>query len=386
MKIIDYFKNKINRKKNKSQLLLDTSENRCKDLINDEYIQNILCNMPHNLSNMEKAYYIYIELGKIVKERPKFVFSDVQTKKEIYNDAIDSEYYGICKSISELYISILKDKRVGISAETFEQYPECKIGHVDTILNIDNKHYILNLIGDLSRIKTSRRVNEFCFDLSREIGDEFEDQENKKYLQRLESRYGKIDSLTREEIEQLDKKIGYSFFVPRVSGDKRGIYTEDTLELLRKDINDPEVFKKYVLKDMNIPKEEWLKYKIMYIFQNIGKFTEFSGNIGYMEFLHYYMKLFNKILLPEDFSRISTYIATFGGDVSNPVSVLNIKPMKEPDNDKKGELYYICYENNKIHIRKDLEDIKLIMGKTDKDQFEIIRVYEMINSKEDEER
>lgn len=116
------------------------------------------------------------------------------------------------------------------------------------ILNINGNNYIVNLISDLSRIKTSRRVNSFCFDLSRPVKNLIIREDNEAYLERLEHCYGKIDSLTRNDIEQLDKKLGYSFFVPQFSKDnERGFYTEDTIELLRKDMNNPELFREYVL-------------------------------------------------------------------------------------------------------------------------------------------
>lgn len=164
--------------------------------------------MPQNISQIEKAYYIYLELGKIVSENPSFVFTNEEGKERHYNDVIDNEYYGICKSISELYVSILRDNRIGISADLVKKDPENPITHIDTILKIDGKNYITNLISYLSRIKTSRRVNKFCFDLK---------EENESYLKRLELYYSKIDSLTRRDIEKLDKKLGYSFFIPEIS-------------------------------------------------------------------------------------------------------------------------------------------------------------------------
>lgn len=154
----------------------------------------------------------------------------------------------------------MKDERIGISAELVKKYPESPITHVDTILKIGGKNYISNLISDLSRIKTSRRINSFCFDLSRPVNNPILKEENESYLKRLEQHYGKIDSLTRQDIEQLDKKLGYSFFIPETSNEnERGLYTEDTIELLRKDMNDPELFKKYVLHDKAVSEEELLR-------------------------------------------------------------------------------------------------------------------------------
>ena len=141
MRIVDYLKNFINKLKNKkqNQLLLNSPKDLYTNLINSSEIDNIINNMPQNLSQIEKAYYIYLELGKIVSESPQFVFTNREGKERHYNDVIDSEYYGICKSISELYVSILRDKRIGISADLVKKYPESPITHIDTILKIDGK-------------------------------------------------------------------------------------------------------------------------------------------------------------------------------------------------------------------------------------------------------
>lgn len=108
MRIVDYLKNFINKLKNKkqNQLLLDSPKNLYTNLINSTEIDTIINNMPQNISQIEKAYYIYLELGKIVSESPQFVFTNREGKERHYNDVIDSKYYGICKSISELYVSI----------------------------------------------------------------------------------------------------------------------------------------------------------------------------------------------------------------------------------------------------------------------------------------
>ena len=58
------------------------------------------------------------------KINPDAINLDYTLRNEKYNDVIDDKYYGICKSISELYVSILKDKRIGISAELVKKYPD----------------------------------------------------------------------------------------------------------------------------------------------------------------------------------------------------------------------------------------------------------------------
>ena len=387
MRIVDYLKNFRNKIKNKkqNQLLLDSPKNLYTNLISSTQIDNIINNMPQNLSQIEKAYYIYLELGKIISESPQFVFTDRKGKEKHYNDAIDSEYLGICKSISELYVSILKDKRIGISADLVKKYPESPITHVDTILKINGKNYIANLISDLSRIKTSRRTNSFCFDLSRPVNDSILKEDNESYLKRLEHYYGKIDSLTRQDIEQLDKKLGYSFFIPKISKeDERGLYTEDTIELLKKDMNNPELFKKYVLHNKDVSEEELLKYKLDYIFENINKLTDYNSNMNYLENIRYYLYVAKKILSPEEGARIQSYAATIGNDLSRIISILKVKPLIKSD-DKKNNIYYLYSTRDKKYVFKTPEEMKQFMDSIDKNSFHIIGTFDRFNPKETDE-
>ena len=387
MRIVDYLKNFINKLKNKkqNQLLLDSPKNLYTNLINSTEIDTIINNMPQNISQIEKAYYIYLELGKIVSESPQFVFTNREGKERHYNDVIDSKYYGICKSISELYVSILRDKRIGISADLVKKYPESPITHIDTILKIDGKNYITNLISDLSRIKTSRRVNSFCFDLGRPVNDLRLKEDNESYLKRLELYYGKIDSLTRRDIEKLDKKLGYSFFIPKISKeDERGLYTEDTIELLKKDMNNPELFKKYVLHNKDVSEEELLKYKLDYIFENINKLTDYKGTMNYLENIRYYLYVAKNILSPEEGSRIQAYVATTGNDLSRIISILKVKPLKESD-DKKNNIYYLYSAKDKKYVGKTPEEMKQFIDSIDKNSFHIIGTFDRFNPKETDE-
>ena len=385
MKIVYYLKKFINKLKNKkkNQLLLDSPKGIYKSLINSSKIDNIINKMPKNLSKIEKAYYVYLELGKILSENPEFVFNNKEEKEKSYNDVIDSKYYGICKSISELYVSILKDKRIGISADLVKEYPENTLTHIDAILKIDGKNYIANLISDLSRIKTSRRVNNFGYDLSRYVQDPIIKEENEFYLKRLEQHYGKIDSLTREDIEKLDKKLGYSFFVPKISKEnERGIYTEDTIELLRKDMDNPEVFKKYVLHNQDVPKEDLLKYKLDYIFENIDKITKYNSNVNYLENIRYYMYIARKILSKEECLRIHDYAATVGNDLSNIISILKVKPLNE---NEKDNIYYVYSTEDKKYICKTPEQMKQFIDGIDKNSLHIIGTFDRFNPKEIDE-
>lgn len=385
MKIVDYFRKLINRIKNKNQqFLLESSKDAYKDLIKSPKIGNIIKNIPENLSETEKAYYIYLELGKILSEDPQFVFTDRKGKEEHYNDVIDENYYGICKSIAELYVSILNSEPIGIEAELVKKYPDSPITHIDTILNLNGKKYIANLISDLSRIKTSRRVNSFGFDLSRTDPDPIRNKENMAYLERLEQYYGKIDSIPRSDIEKLDKKLNYSTFLKDIRSEERGVYTDDVIELLSKEMNDTELFKKYVLKEKDVSEDERLKYKLDYIFENVDKFTDYkSSNINYLENIRYYLYIARKVLSPEEGKRIQVYVATQGDDVSNIISIIKVR--SKEDKSKKENLYYLYSAKNNKYINKSNEEIIEFINDTNKDTLHIIGTFDRFNPREIDE-
>mgnify|MGYP004595837875 CR=1 FL=1 len=332
----------INRITKKRDILM-LDEAKYKDLVASDKIESIISNMPSDLSNLEKAYYVYTELGKVVSENPEFVFTDRAGKETHYNDQMDTEFYGICKSISELYVSVLKDKRIGIEAELVKKSPQSPITHIDTVLKVDGKYYIANLISDLSKIKSSRRIDSFGAGLERFDRNPKMKEDYEEFVKKLEKRFGKFATLTREQREEMDAKLGYSY-LPQVSKDEsnelsnRGLYTEDVIELLRKDMQNPESFKKYVLHDKDVPKEEHLKYKLKYIFDNINKYTDYTADMNYLENIRYYIYVAKKLLPSDELNRINTYVATIDDDKRNVVSIFKVSP-----NEKDGLNDYFMY-------------------------------------------
>lgn len=332
----------INRITKKRDILM-LDEAKYKDLVASDKIESIISNMPSDLSNLEKAYYVYTELGKVVSENPEFVFTDRAGKETHYNDQMDTEFYGICKSISELYVSVLKDKRIGIEAELVKKSPQSPITHIDTVLKVDGKYYIANLISDLSKIKSSRRIDSFGAGLERFDRNPKMKEDYEEFVKKLEKRFGKFATLTREQREEMDAKLGYSY-LPQVSKDEsnelsnRGLYTEDVIELLRKDMQNPESFKKYVLHDKDVPKKEHLKYKLKYILDNINKYTDYTADMNYLENIRYYIYVAKKLLPSDELNRINTYVATIDDDKRNVVSIFKVSP-----NEKDGLNDYFMY-------------------------------------------
>ena len=208
--------------------------------------------------------------------------------------------------------------------------------------------------------------------------------EDEAYKNRLRQHYGKIDCLSRKDMEILDKKLGYSFFMQYFPNDERGIYTEDTIELLKKEMDNPELFKKYILHNKDIPKEEWLKYKMNYIFENISKFTNYNGKINYLENIRYYLYVAKKLLSKEECSRIQSYAATIGDDFSNIISILKVRHLIFSNN-QNNNVYFLYSTKDRRYIEKTPEEMKLFIDSLDKDSLHIIGTFDKFYPRETSE-
>lgn len=362
MDFFDYLSRKM--KKNKTH----NYKRAYKKLIKETEINDIINNMPENLTQIEKAYYIYLELGKLITENTEFVFGDWKTKSEHYNDRIDEKFSGICKSISELYSTILADERIGIDCDVVKQYPDREITHVDNMLKIDGNNYLVNLIIDLSNIKFGKRTNGFAFDMEQELSIPILQAERELYYERLEEEYGEIYSLSNKEMQKMDKKLNYSFFLPEFMEDNsRGIYSDDTIEIIKYELRNKEKFNDYILKGKNVPDDEIIKYKLDFIFENKCCLVEDLGRKDYLENIRCYNKLFKSFLTDDEYSRVTTYAAVVNNDLKNIISILKVKQYDEADN-----LYYLYNKDQDKYEEKTPKEMKEFLKGLDKDSLKII--------------
>lgn len=321
--------------------------------INKRDIESIIAQMPKGLSELEKAYYIYVQIGKIVKENPDFFVPSKDNLEEIYNQEINEKDEGICKSIAELYVAVLKDKRIGIDADLVKMHPHSPIGHIDVVIKIDGKRYLVNLISDSYRIKAKKRVKSFGFDLSKVPGPQHVQDDYRNYLRRLVNYYGRIDTVSEQEIEAMDKKINYSYHTHNMKPEERGIYSEDTIYMLKKefrDINSPE-FKKHVLLNRQVDESDILVYKLEYISRNIEKLIEFDGNINFLDIDKLYRNIVTKILEPKELDRIEEFNISLGKDVRNRLMIIKVKPSREGRRKGKRNVYLKKLKNEKSFSR-----------------------------------
>ena len=154
--------------------------------------ERILKKIPEGLSDLEKARFVYLELGKMVSFNEEYWFGNSNIKNKIYKSQTKIEDLKdiknnkiICVSLSNLYNYMMG--RIGIKAVQAHDVNDSR--HVYSEFEIDGKRYKADLQKDLHFIQTKRRTWEFG-----EIDVSVADSE-----------------VNTEEIEKIDAKIGYSY-------------------------------------------------------------------------------------------------------------------------------------------------------------------------------
>ena len=154
----------------------------------------IIDEMPEGLTQIEKARYIYVQLGKYFSYDERYITSQSdEEKREIFDrdieDIVDDKV--VCTSLSRIYENLLN--RVGIKAKTV-LIPGERLGHAFTELEIDGNKYFTGLIRDLMRIKTGFKTKEFMIDNPDRFGEDSE-----------------YTVLSDEDLKRIDDKVGYTY-------------------------------------------------------------------------------------------------------------------------------------------------------------------------------
>lgn len=164
------------------------------------------------LDELDEAYYIYHELGKIYNENAEFVLTNIDTeyeeKKEMYGKKTGEDGKAICINMSTAFAEALLQN--GIEAEIMKEDGE--LPHVDTIFRTrEGKTYFANLIRDIHRIQTGMRVRSFGKS-SRILEAIMKKQNRMDYFRKLTEKYGELEEVTKEKIEELDRKFSLVLF------------------------------------------------------------------------------------------------------------------------------------------------------------------------------
>ena len=161
-----------------------------KDLVRD-----IIDKMPKDLTDMEKARYIYIAVCRFFVYDPRFLLGDSTEKAEIFNEDIDIKKVikkeAVCSKIARAYMYLLD--YVGIKCNGI-YIPGGYEGHLEVAAEINGKIYDMNPTADLMNVKMGYQTTSFA--------------ENVAF--HTSPRAVGFDFLKKKELKAIDDKIGYT--------------------------------------------------------------------------------------------------------------------------------------------------------------------------------
>lgn len=184
-------------------------------------IRKIISKIDPTWSDLEKTRFVYLEVGKLVEKNAEFFLTQsAKLQKNALSDAEMSKIYDsaknifkypeweriICRSgaviikniLDELNISCRLMRTVGYSDLT--PTSKKRVHHYFLCVDIDDKHYFLNITADLHNIKNGFATEHFACDVPY-----IDDTGNQVYEGE------KIDNtlLNQHDLNEIDKKIGY---------------------------------------------------------------------------------------------------------------------------------------------------------------------------------
>lgn len=153
--------------------------------------ENVLRRMPANLTQIEQARYIYLQLGKLFTFDEKYWLGNSKTRRMIYRSArkirtpkdLKSNKV-ICVSLTNTYNSLLQ--RIGIEAEAVHAEDDL---HVYSIFKIDGVEYEADLQRDMKFIQAHRKTRLFG----------------------REPDYSTRKLISDEQMQEMDEKFGYTY-------------------------------------------------------------------------------------------------------------------------------------------------------------------------------
>lgn len=221
--------------------------------------ENILRRMPANLTQMEQARYIYLQLGKLFTFDEKYWLGNSKTRRMIYKSAKRihtpkdlKNNKVICVSLTNTYNSLLQ--RMGIEAEAVHAEDDL---HVYTIFKIDGVEYEADLQRDMKFIQAHRKTRSFG----------------------REPDYSTRKLISDEQMQEMDDKFGYTY-----EGDE---YLAILIDRLRDKLE--------LLPNM--------EQKIKYALKKIERF-EADTNMGFVEKMLYYEMILPDVLSSKESKKV----------------------------------------------------------------------------------
>lgn len=222
-------------------------------------VERIIANLPSNLTDIEKARYIYLALGKLFCFDEAYMYGKSKTTKKMYTRAKNSSpsfselqegrrKKSICVSITKMLNSVLK--QVGIDADSVREDPEDK--HESTYFVINGQTFKADLTNDLKFIHLNLPTRHFAS-------------------------YGP-NTILDEDLEAIDSKLGYFYTGKQV--------IDSTLKQLQEELAD----------------ERFLGNKISRILEVVATIPKVK-DLNFVERISFYDFMIKHIINPRDNSR-----------------------------------------------------------------------------------
>ena len=217
-----------------------------KNILNHPTIKRMIAKMPEGLNDIEKARYIYLTLGKIFTMDANYILGNSKmrsnliwyvSKKPINLDNLkvkNNKYRGLCVNISEIYGTVMASLQVR-SAILEEIDPRDPHKHAE--LWIDMKKINPNTSEDKRMFKLPTDLQKDLINIQMHRHTKFfgvdNDTSKKRYI-------------SDEEIEKIDKKLGFEYdgeilykkIVEEYKEESKGLNDLDRIELFFKKVED----------------------------------------------------------------------------------------------------------------------------------------------------
>ncbi|MGN1297962.1 MAG: hypothetical protein ACI4VH_06080 [Clostridia bacterium] len=263
------------------------------------------CAILKGLTDEEMVRKLYVTLGnKFSYDRDYIYSNDWNRNKEIYEKPIlpgvleniksPNKIKVTCKQMADSLVEAinkipeeLTQEKIKAKAVGYRQDEEM---HIGTLVTIGKKNYYLDLYKDLYRIQRGMKTRYFA--------------PSKENLEKIKQQYSSVrediegielKTIDEEQLRQMDLKNGYL---------KYGLYMDDAIETMRKEMQEEENLRKYIENYDKINNKEErnkiiFKWKIEFIFRYM-KNEVLEKDIGISEIDKFYKKIYYSLLTEEE--------------------------------------------------------------------------------------
>lgn len=250
------------------------------------------------MSKIKKAYYIYIRMGQIYSYKDAYVYADTFTMQEyidkinMYREGTSNKGEAICTDMNRGCSEVMRQE--GINADIYFINPRNPLSHCDGSFEVDGKYYFFNLPSDIMRIQTGMKTRNFGISqeqIRKKLASEVKDEDRTYHLYRMNEQNNgkKFSKIPEELIKQWDDEFGLTY---------KGLYTNEVLELIKKESNDTDFMRKFFETDKP---DELVKRKFEFVVKYIGIINTMKNRkVGSQEAREYYIKLGKSLITDEE--------------------------------------------------------------------------------------